>query len=224
MKNYRIHLIRHGQTDANRRGEYVGRTDYDLCAQGIRDLLELRDSAVYPQVDRVYCSPLGRCIQTAGVLYPGCQLDVAPGFVELDFGDFEGKTYEELKDREDFRQWLQNSMTSAPPGGEDGESFMARIVSGLQQVLKDMMEESLTDVAVITHGGVIMTLLHGVGLPKAPFGTWRADNGQGFTLVTSTAMWMRDRAFEIMAPIPQKPQPEDPGELEEDEEEWEDDE
>ena len=44
MKNYRLHLIRHGMTEANRRGAYAGRrTDVELSPEGIRELLDLRE-------------------------------------------------------------------------------------------------------------------------------------------------------------------------------------
>ena len=219
MKNYRIHFIRHGMTEANLRREYVGRTDYDLCPEGIRQLIQKREEYAYPPADRIFCSPLARCIQTAGILYPDCRkLTVNSHFLELDFGDFEGKTYDQLKDREDYRQWLANSLTTAPPGGESGEEFMSRLVVGLNEVFAQMMEEKLDDAVVITHGGVIMTLLHGVGLPKTEFGTWQAGNGEGYTVAMNTAMWMRDRAFEIVAPIPQPK-----GSSKEEDEDWEED-
>ena len=227
MKNYRIHLIRHGLTQANLRREYVGRTDYDLCPEGIRQLIDLREKGGYPPADRIFCSPLARCIQTAGILYPHCHLmTINRNFQELDFGDFEGKTYDQLKEREDYRQWLADSLSTAPPGGEDGREFLQRIVVGLNEVFAQMMEENLDDGVVITHGGVIMTLLHAVGLPKAPFGSWYANNGEGYTIAMNTALWMRDRTFEIVAPIPALPEDsreEDwTGEEDWDQEDWED--
>ena len=95
---------------------------------------------------------------------------------------------------------------------------MSRLVVGLNEVFAQMMEEKLDDAVVITHGGVIMTLLHGVGLPKTEFGTWQAGNGEGYTVAMNTAMWMRDRAFEIVAPIPQPK-----GSSQEEDEDWEED-
>ena len=222
MKNYRIHLIRHGITQANLRREYVGRTDYDLCPEGIRQLIEMREKYDYPPADRIFCSPLARCIQTAGILYPDCQkLTVNRNFLELDFGEFEGKTYDQLKDREDYGRWLSNSHTTAPPGGENGEEFLQRIVVGLNEVFAQMMEENLDDAVIITHGGVIMSLLHAVGLPKTQFGTWYANNGEGYTIAMNTAMWMRDRTFEIVAPIPRQPVEETAEDEDDDWDDWE---
>ena len=224
MKNYRIHLIRHGLTQANLRREYVGRTDYDLCTEGIRQLIDLREKGGYPPADRIFCSPLARCIQTAGILYPHCRLmTINQNLQELDFGDFEGKTYDQLKDREDYRLWLADSLAAAPPGGENGQEFLQRIVVGLNQVFAQMMEENLDDGVVITHGGVIMSLLHAVGLPKTPFGTWYANNGEGYTIAMNTALWMRDRTFEIVAPIPSRPAEDQEEEEGWDDQGWEDD-
>ena len=202
MRNYRLHFIRHGMTEGNKRGQYVGRTDQEVSLEGIRQLIHLKETCLYPQVERVYSSPLTRCVQTAGILYPDQQLLLAHGLAEIDFGEFEGKTIDELKDSPDYQQWMASSFSVAPPGGEDGQTFTARIIQGVEQIFRQMMEDDLRDVAVITHGGVIMTLLHAVGLPKAEFGDWQSPNGCGFSVAMSAQMWMRDHAFEILGPIP----------------------
>ena len=160
MKNYRLHLIRHGMTEANRRGAYAGRrTDVELSPEGIRELLDLREQYEYPPVKTVFCSPMTRCIQTAGVLYPQAELQVVPAMAEMDFGEFDGLTLEDLGDREDYRRWLQNSLTEAPPGGESMEEFGHRVAVGLSSILAYVMKEQVQDTAIVTHGGVIRAVL-----------------------------------------------------------------
>lgn len=203
MKNYRIHLIRHGLTQANLEGRYVGRTDYELCPQGIRELIGLREDSLYPLVQRVYSSPLTRCVQTAGVLYPDVDLEILEDLIELDFGEFEGLTFAELQGREDFQTWMGDAFHNCPTGGENGELFTLRIISALESIFHDMMGEGLTDVAAVTHGGVIMNLMFALGLPRSKFGDYYVQNGQGYTVVMTPQMWMRDRAFEIAGAIPQ---------------------
>ena len=202
MRNYRLHFIRHGMTEGNKKGQYVGRTDQEVSLEGIRQLIHLKETCLYPQVERVYSSPLTRCVQTAGILYPDQPLLLAHDLAEIDFGEFEGKTIDELKDNPDYQQWMSSSFSVAPPGGEDGQAFTARIIRGAEQIFRQMMEDDLRDVAVITHGGVIMTLLYSIGLPKGKFEDWLSPNGCGFSVAMSAQMWMRDRAIEILGPIP----------------------
>ena len=54
MKGYRISLIRHGRTEANDKGIYIGRTDYPLSQKGISELYNKLDEFEYPHVGKVY--------------------------------------------------------------------------------------------------------------------------------------------------------------------------
>ena len=97
MKTLRIHLIRHGATDANVLGQYIGnRTDTPLSPEGLKELQALKEDIEYPKIDCLYSSPLLRCRQTAAVLYPDTGIVLADNLKEYDFGDFEGKTAAEL--------------------------------------------------------------------------------------------------------------------------------
>ena len=74
MKNYRLYLIRHGITQGNLDGVYMGcGTDEPLCAQGRAQLAALKDRFSYPQVSTVFSSPLQRAIETAELLFPEAQ-------------------------------------------------------------------------------------------------------------------------------------------------------
>ena len=88
-----IYLIRHSITEGNRWKRYIGRTDEPLCRQGVK-LLEGR---TYPQVDKVYASPMKRCLQTAGIIYPDMRPMVIEELAECDFGLFENKNYQETR-------------------------------------------------------------------------------------------------------------------------------
>lgn len=89
-----ICLIRHGITQGNTMGRYIGITDEPLCPQGI-ELLKERN---YPPARRIYISPLKRCMMTAQILYPGQEYVIKADMAECDFGMFENKNYQELKD------------------------------------------------------------------------------------------------------------------------------
>ena len=86
MKNYYLYLIRHGITEGNLDGKYIGQTDLALCPQGEKQIQQLVKAGVYPYVEKVYTSPLKRCVETAQIIYPDIQLSKVDEIAEMDFG------------------------------------------------------------------------------------------------------------------------------------------
>ena len=71
MRSYKLHLVRHGLTAGNLEGRYVGgRTDLPLCKACKAALKNLYESEKYPRVPLVFSSPMKRCVETAGILFP----------------------------------------------------------------------------------------------------------------------------------------------------------
>lgn len=104
----KIYLIRHGKTQGNLSGKYIGsRTDEPLCEEGIREL----KGKTYPQAQILFVSPMKRCIQTAELLYPGLEQRKIPLLQECDFGDFENKNYKELSGNPDYQAWIDSGGT-----------------------------------------------------------------------------------------------------------------
>lgn len=202
MITYKIHLIRHGKTPESGQGIYLGRTDLPLSSEGEKLLIQQAEAFSYPPAQLVYTSPLQRCIRTAELLYPDRLILQASDFTECDFGEFTNKTIPQLKDLPAYQKWIEGGFEAAPPGGESGTALLARVLNGLQTVFSRMIAERLTDAAVVTHGGVIMSLLAACGFPKRRMSQWATDFGCGFTILLTPQMWMRDRAFEIYAEIP----------------------
>lgn len=202
MITYKIHLLRTGRTSTETLKRYVGQSDPALCAEGIDELERMREEMEYPRVQMVFTSPLRRCVQTADLLYPNTYTEELDSLMDMNLGAFEGKTFEELRDDRDFQAWLGNSAEHAPPGGEETMDFTRRIVGAVGTVFDRMMAEKLTSVAVVTHGGVIMSLLAGIGLPKASLQQWAVQGGMGYTLLFTPQMWMRDGCAEVFAQLP----------------------
>ena len=96
MKGYRLKIIRHGKTDANLNGAYIGITNSPLSKEGKDELFEKQEKFDYSTVQKVYTSPLLRCIQTAEILFPDRYTQTVNEILEMNFGDFEGKTADEL--------------------------------------------------------------------------------------------------------------------------------
>ena len=126
MKSYTIHLIRHGITEGNLLGQYIGITDSPLSQQGIEQLLQKKEAGGYPQAQAYYTSPLSRCVDTLKLLYPDVHPTVVEDFRECNFGDWEGKSAKDLEKEPAFSKWVEQGGDMIPPGGESGGQFMHR--------------------------------------------------------------------------------------------------
>ncbi len=205
MKTYQIHLIRCGLTDANQSGRYIGRTDVPLSAEGIAQLRRLHDRGGYPTAEVYYTSPRLRCIQTMNLLYPGQDCYEVPGFDEIDFGDWEGKTADELKDDETFQQWLNHSADVTPPNGESVGVMYERVCKTFGMIADGMIRSGCQSAVVVTHGGVISYLLSAYGLPEASFYDWMTTPGHGYSLRIMPGLWMSSRKAEAFQMLPTVP-------------------
>ena len=202
MKGYRLQLIRHGITQANLDGRYIGKTDLPLCSEGTQELYKKIEENEYPYVQRVYCSPLKRCTQTAALLYPNANVMKIDELREMDFGAFENQKAEDLINDPDYRRFMQGGADNPPPEGESLKSVVERCYTALAKILADMMKEGYTNCAVVTHGGIIMNMLACFGMPKIDPAQLSCDFGEGFEILISAAMWQRSNCFEILGRIP----------------------
>lgn len=205
MKGYRISVIRHGRTEANDKGIYIGRTDYSLSRKGEAELAGKLDEFVYPRVARVYSSPLRRCTETADILFPDVQMQTVDNLAEMDFGKFEGRSADELVHLPEFKAWLKGGADCRPPEGESIGEVQLRIFKALREIIADMMAEDLSHCAMITHSGIITAMLTGFGLPKIPPQQLQCAPGEGYDIHITAQMWQRSQAFEILGMTPYTP-------------------
>lgn len=197
MRTLKIHLIRHGATDANYDGRYIGcKTDLPLAPEGLNELRLLKDDIDYPEIERLYSSPMLRCRQTGAVLYPDFEPVTVEELKEYDFGLFENKTAAELESNPNFIPWTSGRL-SAPPGGEDNSEFIKRICVGFNKIVLDMIEGGLTESAVIMHGGAIMMLLGVSAVPRSKPVEWTADNGRGYSVRVTPSLYHKSGVIEV---------------------------
>ena len=169
-------LIRHGKTQGNLEGRYIGaRTDEPLCAEGLAALRERR----YPAAERVLVSPMRRCIETARLIYPALEPELIEDFRECDFGLFEGRNYAELNGRADYQAWIDSNGTLPFPGGESQASFSARCVAAFRALLPGLWAR---DTALVVHGGTIMAIMAEFARPAESYYDYQVKNGAGFIL------------------------------------------
>ncbi len=202
MKGYHLSLIRHGRTEANDKGIYIGRTDYPLCEKGIAELYNKMDKYVYPRVAKVYTSPLMRCTETAEILFPDTSIVCVDDLIEMNFGKFDGKSAEELVELPEFKEWLHGGAECAPPEGESMADVQLRIFKSLALIIEDMMTNDLRHCAVVTHGGIITSMVAGFGLPKIDPAELRPEFGEGYDIHITASLWQRSGAFEVLGMTP----------------------
>ena len=172
-----ITLFRHGLTEANERKAYLGWTDSPLSEHGIKGVHKLRDSC--PDFTHIHSSDLERCRETARLLFPEKKILFHPEFREMNFGRWEGKTYDELKEDSYYQKWLNDPMSASIPDGESYPDFSARIQAGWRKWLES--EENAE--VLITHGGVIRELLVRHAPVEKPFWDWKIPHATGYRLV-----------------------------------------
>ena len=202
MKSYVIHFIRHGAIDETLAGKYIGTTDVPLSDKGKLALRKLDYEMKYPFTQVVFSSPLKRCTETCKILYPNLTPLIIANLSECNFGEWEGKTADELKEDEDFQKWLAGDNTVKPPRGESNADFIRRVCRMFESIFEGLMKTVTTESAIVTHGGVIMTLLAVYGLPQAKPFEWTMDNGFGYSVRITPMLWQRDKVAEVYRRIP----------------------
>lgn len=209
MKSYTIYLIRHGLTKANTEARYVGHTDVPLSTQGIDGLKAIRCQAVYPPVEAVFTSPLKRAADSARMIYPDKEPIVIPDLIEYNFGEFEQCTAEELANNEAFTKWLRGDLNTRAPHGESNGEFAHRVCQAFEKIVESLIKTGTEHCAIITHAGVLMTILSAYGLPEAPMNQWMMDAGYGYKLRITPGIWSRGNKAEVIdtCPFPIRSEP-----------------
>ncbi|MBQ8509465.1 MAG: histidine phosphatase family protein [Clostridia bacterium] len=150
-------LIRHGTTEANEKHLYCGSTDLPLSEAGRAALNERRQTVNYPSIAglRVLTSGMKRCEETLILLYGDQPHEMIPAFREMDFGAFEMRSYEQMKEDAAYIEWITgDNEANIPPGGESGNMMTARVLTALGALIADGR-----DALLVTHGGVIAAIM-----------------------------------------------------------------
>jgi alpha-ribazole phosphatase len=162
----KILLVRHGFIGVKEE-RFLGRTDLPLSETGARQAEQLRARLANEKIDVIYASPLRRALSTAVIIASGHKAPVTPceDLCECNFGDVEGLSYEEIKQRYPaLAEELSVRKTGDFPGGETLEQLNGRVQSFLKLLEKHKPEDT---VLVVAHGGpvrLIICNLLGLGL------------------------------------------------------------
>lgn len=176
-----IIMLRHGLTRSNLSKKYIGRTDEELCAEGIDALRKIEPDT---SVLKVYTSTKIRTQQTAKILYPNAEILQCKGFDEMNFGDFEGKGYSDLTESPEYKSWTDSGCVSPCPNGESKDTFTQRCVS----TFLDIAVRQAESLHLVVHGGTIMAIMSELSAVQWDYFDWAVPCGGGYELEYSSGI------------------------------------
>lgn len=155
-------LVRHGETTGESSIRLHGATDVPLSALGLQQIERVAAALASVNPERagftaVLASPLRRSRAAAEIVAASQRqappVTVVPEFTEVDFGAWEGLTFEEvaLRDPENLGRYHAEGMAFTYPGGESRRAFWTRVQAGARRVLLP----TSTRVVAVLHKGVI---------------------------------------------------------------------
>jgi len=153
-----IYLLRHGQTEENRKGSYYGNLDISLNSIGINQGNEAKAFFNNIKLDRVCISDKKRTLEMAKLAIGQKEIEIVQDnrINETNFGDFEGKTYEEilLLYPEECKWWQDNWKEFVPPNGESYIKLCERVKS----FMEDIKKLEYDNILICAHSGVIRAI------------------------------------------------------------------
>lgn len=158
----KIYLIRHGETDWNKRNIIQGSNDTILNDIGRKQACELAKKMHNDKnicFTKVYTSKQKRAVETAKIISEALDKKyiIVDGLQEMDLGSFENHTWDEAKKKfsYEFSLWMKNRRYKRVPCGESYQDVLVRALDALKKIIESNSE----NVAVVTHGAVIMAIL-----------------------------------------------------------------
>lgn len=152
-------LVRHGELELNKPEKFWGRSDISLSANGVRQAGLLRKRLAEKRILAAYCSSLSRARQTAEVIMAshGIEVRVCPELDEINFGQFEGMTFDQIKaaDPETARRLMVWDIKPGFPGGESIQDLDQRVKSFIDG--HDLTGKGT--ILVVAHAGTLRLLI-----------------------------------------------------------------
>jgi len=182
-------LCRHGLTEANKKRAYLGWTDSPLCHQPL---------PLVTTYEGYFTSDLGRCVSTLQAFFPEVKPIQMSELREMHFGDFEGCTFDDLKNNEEYNKWLDHYRDAATPNGESFQQFLKRIDMGWNKMIREAESNHWKRLFVVTHAGVIRYLLTRFAPDERAYWDWNVSHDYYYELLfTNKSFEKGERAFSL---------------------------
>jgi probable phosphoglycerate mutase len=170
----KLWLLRHGETEWSRSGQYTGLTDLPLTADGEDQARSARPALAGTEFDLVLTSPLQRASRTAELAgFPDAEVE--PNAVEWDYGDYEGINSAVVRaENPGYLIW-----DSGVPNGETLEQVAARADAIVDRVRAPLPDGTFAANVLLVAHGHFLRILSARWLGLAP------DQGRHFVLGTA---------------------------------------
>ena len=151
----KLYAIRHTSVDV-KPGICYGQSDVDVAESFHRERTAVKEELSCLHFDKIVSSPLQRCRKLAEYLFPDQNILFEERIKELDFGDWELKSWDDIYNSEKGKSWMDNYQSLPTLNGEAYPQMHDRIAAWLQE----LNESGPEAVVVITHAGVIRIIKH----------------------------------------------------------------
>jgi molybdenum cofactor cytidylyltransferase len=164
-----IYLVRHAEVDKPAVKTFIGSTDLSLSARGIHQAELLKERFSKLPIEAVYCSGLKRSRDTARIIAEGCgkQAVAKPELNEIDLGEWEGKSFAEIKEKYpfEFEARGRDLFDYKTPRGESFREVQDRAL----RAFEDIVGSTIGDIVIVAHSGVkrsIIAKLEGISIQE----------------------------------------------------------
>ncbi|MGB7604368.1 MAG: alpha-ribazole phosphatase [Lutisporaceae bacterium] len=175
----RLYLVRHGETEFNKRGCYYGWTDCELSQNGVGQAELLHEVFQEIKLDVTISSDLKRAVDTANIICSGKDIEVHRDtrLRELNFGAWEGKHYTDIMQqyKENWEEWTSDWQNAAPIQGESFAELCQKVCQCIDELLVRYHDK---EILIVAHQGVlriIITYLLNIPMDKI----WSFNFSQG---------------------------------------------
>ena len=156
----KIYLVRHGKTEWNQQSRFQGSSDILLSTQGREQASALKKRLSKIVFQSIYCSDLLRAFDTARIISEDQSADPIsdPRLQELNFGKWEGLTYDKIKEKnpQELLEWESDHWRVAPPGGEKLSALSNRVSDFLNSIITEYID---SPILIVAHGGTLQTMI-----------------------------------------------------------------
>ena len=157
----KLYIVRHGESETNRKGLWTGWLDVALTDQGIADAERVRDTLRGIKFDKVYSSDLQRARVTCEIALPGYEYETTPLLREISLGVIEGKPI-----GDNWSEYLASLKDGNSDKSAESTDDMRKRIS---EFLHKMEKSPYETIAVFSHGGWLtnaLCLIFGVEIPR----------------------------------------------------------
>lgn len=171
-------LVRHGQTSANIEQVWHGHTDTPLTETGQAQASSLGDHFhhYHTGVAAIYASPLQRARHTAERIAEktGHEIGLDKRLMEFGVGEWEGRSFDELRGELGFFTGMMGDAHHRAPGGESRHEVTQRFVTAVEEFRRNHQGETIV---VVAHGvAIAFALAHWIEDDSVHWVNYRVSN------------------------------------------------